>query len=76
MKKPEEKYLKYAVVLTAKIAELFDEHSEGGYHIDMKELQEDNNLTDFFHVLANVMPCNLFNKITGGFQYSHKPDNK
>jgi len=74
-------------MLSGKIAEIFDEESE--YYIDQEELQEGENLTHFFHALANVMPTHLFNKITGDdknhleinhianqlvFQYSKKQD--
>lgn len=82
-----EKHLQYAAMLSGKIAEIFDEESE--YHIDQEELQEGDNLTHFFHALANIMPNHLFNKITGDdknnlefnhianqlvFQYSKKRD--
>lgn len=82
-----EKHLQYAAMLSGKIAEIFDEESE--YHIDKEELQEGDNLTHFFHALANIMPNHLFNKITGDdknilefnhianqlvFQYSKKQD--
>jgi len=58
-----EKHLHYAAMLSGKIAEIFDEESE--YHIDHKELQQGDNLTHFFHALANIMPTRIFNKITG-----------
>lgn len=82
-----EKHLQYAAMLSGKITEIFDEESE--YYIDQEELQEGENLTHFFHALANVMPTHLFNKITGDdknhlefnhianqlvFQYSKKQD--
>lgn len=82
-----EKQLQYAAMLSGKIAEIFDKESE--YHIDQEELQEGNNLTHFFHALANIMPNHLYNKITGDdknnlefnhianqlvFQYSKKQD--
>ena len=60
-----EKHLQYAAMLSWKIVELFDEDSESDFHIDHKELQEGDNLTHFFHALANIMPTHLFNKITG-----------
>ena len=60
-----EKHLQYAAMLSGKIVELFDEDSESDFHIDHKELQEGDNLTHFFHALANIMPTHLFNKITG-----------
>lgn len=84
-----EKHLQYAAMLSGKIAELFDEDSESDLHIDQQELQEGDNLTHFFHALANIMPTHLFNKITGDdknnlefnhianqlvFQYSKKRD--
>jgi hypothetical protein len=84
-----EKHLHYAAMLSGKIAELFDEDSESDFHIDQQELQEGDNLTHFFHALANIMPTHLFNKITGDdknnlefnhianqlvFQYSKKKD--
>jgi hypothetical protein len=84
-----EKHLQYAAMLSGKIAELFDEDSESDFHIDQQELQEGDNLTHFFHALANIMPTHLFNKITGDdknnlefnhianqlvFQYSKKKD--
>lgn len=84
-----EKHLQYAAMLSGKIAELFDEDSESDFHIDQQELQEGDNLTHFFHALANIMPTHLFNKITGDdknnlefnhianqlvFQYSKKQD--
>ena len=59
------KHLQYAEMLSGKIAELFDEDSESDFHIDQQELQEGDNLTHFFHALANIMPTHLFNKITG-----------
>ena len=60
-----EKHLQYAAMLSGKISELLDEDSESDFHIDHKELQEGDNLTHFFHALANIMPTHLFNKITG-----------
>lgn len=60
-----EKHLQYAAMLSGKIAELFDEDSESDFHIDKQELQEGENLTHFFHALANMMPTHIFNKITG-----------
>lgn len=56
----EEKHLRYAAIITTKLAELFEE--EGDLHED-----EDftNNLTEFIHALATVAPCHLYNKIIG-----------
>lgn len=57
--------LKYAMILKAKIAELFDENNESDLHIDVKEFEKDDNVTHFIHALANVMPCSIYNKLTG-----------
>ena len=84
-----QKHFEYAAILTSKIAEIFDEESE--FYIDQKEFQEGDNLTCFFHALANIMPNHLFNHITGEdkdilefnhlanhlvFQYSNKEEDK
>lgn len=58
-----EKHLEYAKKLISQIALIFDEDSEN--HIDTTEFEDDKNLTDFFHALANVVPTYYFNKITG-----------
>ena len=62
-KKQKEKHLKYAAILSGKISEIFDEESE--WHIDKEELKDENNLTDFIHALANIMPTHVFNTFTG-----------
>jgi len=84
-----DKTIEYTIKIQAKIAELFDEDNESDYHIDQQELMKGDNLTDFMHALANMAPCNLYNKITGSnenqltfnhianqlcFQYSKKSD--
>lgn len=65
MKKDKAKYLQYAALLTAAIADLLDNDSVSEFHIDSSELEEGDNLTQFFHALANLMPTMLFNNITG-----------
>lgn len=64
-KQKEEKYMHYAMLIQGAIATMFDEDSESDYKIDQKELQEGDNLTHFFQALANVVPCNMYAKITG-----------
>lgn len=59
-----EKYAEYAAIITGKILELFDEDSKSNFHIDQAELLEGENLTHFFHALANVTPTYIYNKIT------------
>lgn len=86
-----ENYLKYAMIIQGKIAELFDEENESAYKIDVKDFEDDKKATDFFHALSNIVPCNLYNKLTGDdcdvlaynhnanrmiFQYSKSADDK
>lgn len=58
-----EKHAEYAFLLSKKIFEIFDEESES--HISQEELMEGDNISHFFHALANGMPTHIFNKITG-----------
>lgn len=61
MSKKQEKWMEYAVHISAVLQELFEEGSE--HEIDEKELFEGDNLTEFMHALANVVPAQVFNKI-------------
>lgn len=61
--KKDKKWIQYSAQILSAITDMFDEDNE--YHIDTKELMEGNNLTEFFHALANVAPAHLFNKLTG-----------
>lgn len=63
MSKKQEKWMEYAVHISAALQELFEKGSE--HEIDKKELFEGDNLTEFMHALANVVPTHMFNKITG-----------
>lgn len=80
----DEKWIQYAAKISNCLGELFEEDSQ---HYLGKMTDED--LTDFFHALANVVPTSVFNKITGNkknhlhfnhianqlvFQYSKKGD--
>ena len=56
-----EKWMQYAVLITEKVKELIDEDGE----IGSEELSNDDNLTEFFHALANVAPAHIFNGIKG-----------
>lgn len=68
-----EKHLEYAAKLVEVVGLLFDEDSD--YYLDPEELMEGNNLTEFFHALATVMPNHLYNKMTGAednnLQFNH-----
>jgi len=79
--KENEKWPAYSAHISSAIVELLDEESE--------RYIGDVDLTQFFHALANSVPCNLYNKLTGSnvnhlqfnhianqlvFQYSKKGD--
>jgi hypothetical protein len=56
-----EKWITYAALLNDQIIAMFEEDSENP--IDIKELQDEENLKAFFHALSTVMPCQLFNQM-------------
>ena len=56
----QQKTLEYAGILLNKLQEAF---SEG--ELDLNELDEGDNLNSLFHALATVMPCTVFNQLTG-----------
>ena len=60
----EEKWIQYAAKISGAIGELL-ENEDSEYQIDKEELLQGDNLTEFFHALANVAPAHIFNKFTG-----------
>lgn len=85
---PNEKYIEYSVKLKSAIADVLN-NEENDFHISKHELQEGDNLTDFFHALANAVPTSIYNNIIGDdkswlhfnhlanqlcFQYSNKSE--
>ena len=58
-----EKLEQFTVALVSAVSEVFNEDND--FHINQEELSEDDNLTDFFHVLGNIMPTYMYNQITG-----------
>jgi hypothetical protein len=90
-RKMSDKYLikrvEYVDKINAALLSLFDEDSDN--FIGHEELNEGDNLTHFMHALANMVPANFYNGITGKnvnilefnhianqlcFQYSKKSD--
>lgn len=53
----------YAAKITAHLAEMFEGDCE--HKIDLSELGEGNNATDFTHALANIAPNLFINRLTG-----------
>lgn len=58
----ESKQQEYTVKILEQLQHLFDEESEN--HINIKELEDNKNASDFFHALANLAPAVVYNKLT------------
>ena len=58
----ENKQQEYTEKILGQLQNLFEEETENG--IDLKELQDNNNASDFFHALANLAPAVVYNKLT------------
>lgn len=58
-----EKWLQYAVKISAQIQEMFQE-DECNNPISLEELSEGENAKEFIHALANVVPTQVFNRLT------------
>ena len=86
-KEENEKCTEYAIKITNALAEIFNEESEN--FINPKELSKGSNLTHLIYVLANVVPTEIYNKLSKDdkdlldfnylanrliFQYSHSED--
>lgn len=63
----------YAVKLLSAVQGCFDEESEN--HIPIKELQEGDNMTDFMHAIANMVPnmvyCKFTNEDVNNLEFNH-----
>lgn len=57
------KWLQYSAKINAQIGEMLANEDSDNY-IGIKELVEGENLKEFFHALATVAPCFIFNKMT------------
>lgn len=58
----ENKQQEYTEKILGQLQHLFEEETENG--IDLKELQDNSNASDFFHALANLAPAVVYNKLT------------
>ena len=56
----DEKWIQYSASIQSALSQLFNEESEF-YMGKIEEL----DLTQFFHALANAVPTNMFNNLTG-----------
>jgi len=59
----EDKQNQYTIKLLSAIQGVFDQDNDN--FIGMDELKESDNLTHFFHALANMAPNYVYNEITG-----------
>ena len=57
------KWVHYATILAPHIKTIFTDESE--VKIDIEELDSEENLQAFFHALATVVPCEIFNRLIG-----------
>jgi hypothetical protein len=64
-----EKFMLYSALLNDQIAEMFEEDSPN--HIDLKELNDEENLKAFFHALSTVVPCSFFNRWVTNQELNH-----
>lgn len=60
--KNRDKAIQYAARIVNALGELF---SDGEHEMDMEELMEGDNLTNFIHGLANIAPTMIYNELTG-----------
>jgi len=63
MKEEVKPYMRYAMILTQAVAEITNEDSE--YYIDLDEVAENGEETEFCHALLNVMPSLVSSDIFG-----------
>jgi len=58
-----ERDIHYAVLIQSQIAEMFQEDAEN--RIDPKDFEDEENAKAFFHALGNIVPCRIYNQLTG-----------
>lgn len=69
----ESKQQEYTEKILEKLQLLFDADADNG--IDINELEDNGNASDFFHALANLAPAVVYNKLTqreiGTLDFNH-----
>ncbi|WP_417366831.1 hypothetical protein [Flavobacterium beibuense] len=58
-----EKQIQYMSKVLSALNTLFDKESEN--YIGLEELQEGENMNDFFHIIATRAPQHIYTKFTG-----------
>ena len=64
MKNDKEQAFKYAAIIQGALAEMLDPDSEGDYKISLEDFKDEHKATAFLHALTNLVPCNLYKKLT------------
>ena len=54
----------YALILTSVVTKLLTDGKPIEVKIDVKKLQEEDNIEPFIHALANIMPAVVYNTLT------------
>lgn len=64
---------RYFIKLCGAMNEIFEEESE--HYIDLENMQEGDNATDFFHAVGNMLPTHIYNELTNSekncLQFNH-----
>jgi len=67
------KHIEYAALIVSCIDQMFEEDND--FSLDKDEMAEGENLTEFIHALANIVPNHYYNKVTGDnkaqLQFNH-----
>lgn len=58
----ESKQKEYTLKILEQLQQLFEK--ECSNYIEISELEDNNNASDFFHALANLAPAVVYNKLT------------
>lgn len=64
MKNNQEQAFQYAAIIRGAIAEMLNEDSESDYKIPLSDFDDEDKATAFLHALANVVPCDIYKKLT------------
>jgi len=63
----------YTIKILDQLQQLFEESNEN--RIEIKELEDNSNASDFFHALANLAPTVVYSKLTekeiGTLDFNH-----
>lgn len=58
-----DKSIQYAAILSSQFSEIFD--TDHANSIDLEDFEESENIKAFIHALASLLPCSIYNRLTG-----------